>query len=99
MNTLEKMARAMYDRERERMDRLCAIADEAVGKRCHVSTMLPWESCNLLYEEVARAALEAVREPSEAQLLAAKEHEYDPAWPEESRKVYVAMIDAALEGK
>jgi hypothetical protein len=48
---------------------------------------------------LVRLLLRVLREPTEAMVLAAKEHTYDPGWPEEAVKVFTAMIDAALQEK
>lgn len=55
--------------------------------------------CEDEVRDAARAALQAVREPTEEMVGAAKEHTYDPAWPEEAVAIWQAMIDAILQEK
>jgi len=47
----------------------------------------------------ARAAIAAMAGPTDAMVLAAKEDTYEPAWPEEARAIWSAMIQAALAEK
>jgi len=94
---IEKMARAIYDNERERMDSFIEAADAKVGKKCHVSMMMSWSSCNLLYEDMARAALQALREPTGEMNEAAKP--FRKGVGETAERLFRAMIDAALQEK
>lgn len=48
-----------------------------------------------LYEEEARAAIEAMREPTDAMVVAGRD---ETDWEPKARAVWSSMIDAALEG-
>lgn len=49
------------------------------------------------WREIARAAIEAMREPTPEMLGAGWPHTADPCWVEDVRKAWGAMIDAALK--
>lgn len=50
-------------------------------------------------DDLARAAIDAMREPTEEMVWAGFEHTGDPCWQDDVKKAYRAMIDTALNPK
>lgn len=88
MTMIEKVARALYERESKRRK-------HTVGS----NILLPWDECKTAFMEDACVAIEAMRDPSEEILNAFGGH-YGFSPPENRDKAlpkWHAMIDAALK--
>ncbi|MBA8797965.1 hypothetical protein FHW77_001647 [Agrobacterium sp. RC10-4-1] len=100
----------------ERVARAIAKADSTVKGQFDDTEMgdIFWDEWKHLYIPMARAALEAMREPTKAQLEAAEDIVvgYDdfatgdgniylgiPGYPQKARDVWTALVDAALKEK
>lgn len=99
---IERMARALYECERERAENATEVMETATGRNCPSMAMEPWDECFECFLSDATAALSILdqagmvivpREPSEAMLNYA-------AGSRHTRLVakahYQAMIEAAL---
>jgi hypothetical protein len=84
MTMIEKMARALYDYD---------SADFGVG------CFDPWKDCKGVYVRQARAALQAILEPSEAVRSAGEREGLGRPLNANPRHVWTAMIDAILAEK
>jgi hypothetical protein len=80
MNMIEKVAKAMYEEHASRSNTLGPSWDEA-GKHF-----------NTFWHDLARAAIEAMREPTDAVILSANPSDLPCA-------AWAKMIDAALNEK
>ena len=101
---IERVARALYARDKMRKD-ATERAMNGPGGGPWVSVLLPYESQNLVYRDLAQAAIEAMREPTEGMTKAG--HDEAPfcelgvplARPclVMTAASYQAMIDTALK--
>lgn len=86
---LTKVARAIWERRRETAKRDYKIELEAWGDGT-------FPKANHIFEE-AHAAIEAMRDPTEAMVDVGMQEFADPCWPENVRAGFGKMIDAALQ--
>jgi hypothetical protein len=85
MNTVEKVARALYFAALG-----VALGDSEVTERDKARWEANWSVWRAHYSPMARAAIEAMREPGEAML------DKGPGEPYMDRDVWARMIDASL---
>lgn len=74
---VERVARAIYAREKLRSESMERIANQG-SEGPWVSLLLPYESQNEIYRDLARGAIAAMREPTEAMRAAADALEDQP---------------------
>ena len=88
MSMIERVAMALYERDKKLASE--SVADfEAMWARVGANTM---ERRLVGYRANARAAIEAMREPTDGMLTANRE-----TWTDDDADVYRAMIQAALD--
>lgn len=97
---LERVARALYDQEAERSAKADRIIAAARGQPVGQPSIEPYEECADAFRADARAAIEAMREPTEAMVAAAwvKRSSLDeaPTPGATFALMWRAMIDASL---
>lgn len=89
MDMRERIARAMYEREKARAENATEVLSGAAGRPVNGMAMEPWEECRDTYLGDADAVLEAMREPTEEMLAIFGIHRSVMA------SNWQAMIDAA----
>lgn len=61
---VKRVARALYEQEKGRAERAFDLLSEASGVACNAVLMEPWEECSEAFLNDARAAIEAMMEPT-----------------------------------
>lgn len=96
MQMRERIARALYEREKARAERAVKVMSRAAGRPVTGMAMEPWEECRDVYLGDADTVLGVMREPDDLMGLGLRtmRGEYRPG-SHSATQIWQAMIDYA----
>lgn len=98
---IERVAKAMWQGVWDRAKANERRANEAAERDVYFSYVPKWEDCNLIFLSYARAAIEAMRKPTDEMIRAGSLHQESLGKTgisiSDTWSVYEATIDAALK--